>query len=101
MSGEWLAVALLCGVGWLWWDGLQKREAAILAVRAVCARAGVQLLDETVSLRRMRLRRDRDQQVRIHREFAFEYATTGDERWPGRVYLLGRRVLDVELIEPA
>ncbi|NWG86618.1 MAG: DUF3301 domain-containing protein [Hydrogenophilaceae bacterium] len=100
MSGEWLAVGVLCAVGWLWWDGLQKRELAITAARAVCARAGVQLLDETVALRRLRLRRDDRQQARLYREFAFEYAATGDERLPGRVYLLGSQILMAHLIEP-
>ncbi len=101
MSGEWLAVALLGVVGWLWWDALQKRELAMLAVRAVCARAGVQLLDETVALRRMALRRGEDQQMRIYREFAFEYTIDGNDRLPGRARLLGGQMLGVDLIEPA
>lgn len=101
MSGEWLAVVLLCGLGWLWWDGLQKRELAVEAARAVCARSGVQLLDETVALRRLRLRRDENQRVSLFREYAFEYTATGDERLSGRAYLLGVRLLSVELIEQA
>lgn len=99
MSGEWLALGALAAAGWLWWDGLQKRELAVVAAHTLCARAGVQLLDETVSQRRLRLRRDERQQVRFYREFAFEYTNTGDDRLPGRVYLLGGRVLDVHLIE--
>ena len=71
MSGEWLVVALLGVAGWLWWDALQKRELAMHAVRAACARAGVQLLDETVALRRWLPRRDENQQLRLYREFAF------------------------------
>ncbi|MEW5893315.1 MAG: DUF3301 domain-containing protein [Pseudomonadota bacterium] len=101
MSGEWLLVLVLCGLGWLWWDGLQKRELAIQAARAACARGAVQLLDETVSLQRLRLQRDARRQVRLYREFAFEYTRTGDERLPGRVYLLGREILAAQLIEPA
>ena len=101
MMGEWLAIALLGALGWLVWDGLQKREAAIDAARVVCRRAEVQLLDETVSLRRLALHRDEGQQIRVYREFAFEYALTGNERLPGRVYLLGSKVLGCELIEIA
>lgn len=99
MSGEWLAVALLCVAGWWWWDGLQKREAAVRAARTACARIEAQLLDETVALRRMRLRRDENQQMRIYREFAFEYTVSGNDRMPGRARLLGQRLLGVELIE--
>jgi len=99
--GEWWPLGLLAGVAWLWWDGLRKRELAMQAARALCLRTGVQLLDETVALRRLRLRRDALQRLRLHREFAFEYSSSGDDRLPGRVYLLGDRVVEAHLIEPA
>ncbi len=98
MTAEWLVVGGLLVLGGLWWDGLQKRELAIQAARRVCQQAGVQLLDETVSLDRLRLRRDDRQQLRLYREYAFEYSDTGDNRLPGRVYLLGGEVLDVNLV---
>ncbi len=98
MTAEWLAVGVLLVLGGLWWDGLEKRELAIQAARRVCQQAGVQLLDETVSLARLHLRRDDRQQLRLYREYAFEYSDTGDNRLPGRVYLLGRQVLDVNLV---
>ena len=99
MSGEWLAVALLCAFGWWWWDALQKREAAIKAARVACQRAEAQLLDDTVALRRLALRYDESQQTRIYREYVFEYTLDGDNRLPGRVRLLGGSLLGVELIE--
>ncbi len=98
MTGEWLATGGLLVLGWLWWDGLKKRELAINAARRVCDQAGVQLLDETVAMKRMRLRRDDRQQIRLYREYGFEYSDTGDNRLPGRIYLLGDRVLDVNLL---
>ena len=101
MIGEWWPLALLAGVGWLWWDGLKKRELAVQAARALCQRAGVQFLDETVALKRLRMRRDEQQRMRFFREFAFEYSSSGDDRLPGRVYLLGDRVVEVNLIELA
>jgi len=98
MITEWLVVGGLFVLGGLWWDALQKRELAIQAARRVCRQAGVQLLDETVSLERLRLRRNERQQLRLYREYAFEYSDTGDDRLPGRVYLLGGEVLDVNLV---
>jgi hypothetical protein len=98
MTGEWLAIGGLLVLGWLWWDGLKKRELAVKAARRVCEQAGVQLLDETVAMIRIRLRRDAGQQVRLYREYGFEYSDNGDNRLPGRVYLLGPRVLDVNLV---
>lgn len=98
MTWELWVTAALGGVAWFWWDGLQKRELAIQAARRVCQQAGVQFLDETVSLARLRLGRDDNQRARIYREFAFEFSDTGNNRQPGRVYFLGARLLDVNLI---
>lgn len=101
MSWEWLLTGALVLAGWLWWDGLNKRELAIKAARAVCERSRCQFLDDSVALRQMRLERDDEQRVRIRRMFAFEYSDTGDNRLPGYVYLLGDRIVDVNMVIPA
>jgi hypothetical protein len=90
----------LVGLGWFWSDSLSKREIALAAARRACEQAGVQLLDETVALHRLRLRKDEEFHSRFYREFSFEYSTAGDDRHPGRVYLLGERNLGVSLIQP-
>lgn len=95
---EGLLLALLAGLGAFWWDGLQKRELALLAARKVCAQSGVQFLDETVALKKMTLRRDDNQQARVYREYGFEYSSVGDDRQTGRVYMLGNRILSADLI---
>lgn len=99
MSAEALLLICLGGMGWFWWDSLRKRELALLAARNACERAGVQLLDETVAVRKLTLRRDASQQARFYREYAFEYSRVGDDREVGRIYLLGERVLGVQLLE--
>jgi hypothetical protein len=99
MNWELAGVLFLTAAGWFWWDGSRKRELAVQAARALCQRAGVQLLDDTVALGAMRLRRDQDQRVRVMRDFVFEYSDTGDNRMPGRIYLLGERILDIQLIQ--
>jgi hypothetical protein len=99
MNWELVGVMVLIAAGWLWWDGSRKRELAVHAARAVCQRAGVQLLDDTVALGTMRLRRDENQRMSILRDFIFEYSDTGDNRMPGRVSLLGERILDIQLIQ--
>ena len=98
MSPEGWLLVLFGGLGWFWWDSLKKREIAVRAARQVCTQAGVQFLDDSVALRRMRLRRDDNQRARIFREFAFDYSSVGDDRQAGRVYLLGDQVLSADLI---
>lgn len=101
MSWEWGLTGLLVLAGWLWWDGLNKRELAVKAARNLCQRIGCQFLDDSVSLKQMRLERDGDQRVRIQRLFGFEYSDTGNNRLPGYVYLLGDRVIDINMVIPA
>ncbi|HNQ05093.1 MAG TPA: DUF3301 domain-containing protein [Thiobacillaceae bacterium] len=99
ISLEWLLVAALGLLAMQWWDGLQKRELALQAAQRACVQAGVQLLDASVALRKLGLRRDEKQRMRLYREFAFEYSSSGEDRQPGRVYMLGARVLSASLIQ--
>lgn len=99
MSSEGLLLLLLGALAWFWWDGLRKREIALATARQACEQAGVQFLDASVALRKLRLRRDSDQRAHFHREYGFEYSTEGDDRQVGRVWLLGGRVVNVTLVE--
>jgi hypothetical protein len=47
---EFLLLAFLAAVAWLWWDSLQSREAAVAAARAACLAEGLQFLDDTVGI---------------------------------------------------
>lgn len=101
MSWELWGVASLGLLAWFFWDGLTCREQAILAAKQECGRSGVQFLDETVSLVRLRLGRDRDQRVKLLRNYAFEFSDDGDNRIRGEVHLLGRAVQNVSVVLPA
>jgi hypothetical protein len=98
MSFEWLLLAFVALLAWSTWDNLQKREIALRAARAVCQRAGVQFLDDSVALSKIKLRRDSNQRAQLYREFSFEYSSVGDDRQAGRVYLLGEKLLSADLI---
>lgn len=99
MSAEGLLLVVLATLAWFWWDGLQKREIALARARQACEGAGVQFLDGSVALRKIRLRRDAQQRARLYREFVFEYSTAGDDRQPGWIWLLGGQVVNVTLVE--
>lgn len=90
-----LLLALLAAAVWAWVDALRAREAALRACRRTCERLELQLLDETVALRQLRLRRDADGRLRLRRRYSFEYSEHGNERRQGEAVLLGRRVESV------
>jgi hypothetical protein len=87
------AFLILCGAGWLWLDSLKAREAALGAAREACRVEALQLLDDTVAISSVKLVRDEDGRVKLQRAYSFEYSDTGNNRRPGSVVLLGRRVV--------
>lgn len=84
-----LPALLLLGVGLLWHSALGAREAARRHARRLCAAANLQLLDETVSLERMRPQRDDRGGWSWRRTYAFEVSSTGSDRLRGSLHMLG------------
>ncbi|MFN3751441.1 MAG: DUF3301 domain-containing protein [Thiobacillus sp.] len=97
MSWEILLLGLFAAVAWYGYAGLHAREQAVAASRRACQDAGLQLLDDSVALARLRLARDGSGQLRFQRDFRFEFSDTGDNRRPGVVRMLGERVEWVNL----
>lgn len=97
MSWEFLLLGLFGALGWYWYAGMQARELAVAAGRRACADAGVQFLDESVALQRLRFARNDNGQLQFQRDFRFEFSDTGDNRRPGVVRMSGARVVWVNL----
>jgi len=76
-------------VGALWWWAVEARDRVNLVCREVCRDLDVQRLDETVSLRRLRLARDGHGVLAIERVFGFEFSVNGADRHPGEICLRG------------
>ena len=90
---EILSLVVFAGVVWLWLDSLKAREVAVRAARAACTAEALLLLDDTVAIANLKLKRDDDGHVKLQRAYDFEYSDTGNNRLKGSVVLLGRRVV--------
>ncbi|EPJ43240.1 MAG: hypothetical protein OFPI_43690 [Osedax symbiont Rs2] len=88
--------SLLCLAILYWINGQKIRELALAAARGECKKLNLQLLDGSVSLKKIRPKRNPTGQLTLRREYQFEFSATGDERYQGKVILLG---VMVELIE--
>lgn len=84
-------LVVLTAVVVLWFDSAGARERARALGKATCRRLGVQLLDDTVGLRRLRVGRNPQGRVCLVREFGFEFSPDGATRLPGMIRLRGRR----------
>lgn len=76
---------------------LMARESAFTAARRHCEEVGVQLLDQNVYLRRLWFKRNDQGRLCLWRAFYFDFTVRGDDRYQGRVLLLGNRVTAVQL----
>lgn len=92
MLSQWIPLLLIGAAIALWLRALRAREQAGRLARELCRRAGVQLLDQTVSLRRVGLARV-DGRLRLKRRYGFEVSTQGHDRHPGHLDLLGDALL--------
>jgi len=90
-------ILVIVALAWLWMDSLRVREHALAAGRRACERYGVQLLDETVQFARLRLARDAEGRLRLHRTYSFEFSDTGDNRRHGAIVMLGAELQDLRL----
>ena len=83
-----LLLLLLGSMVGLWLKLSVARERAVQEARRQCQQHGLQLLDETVGLRGVGLRRVHGQR-RIERCYGFEVSIDGNDREPGRLWMIG------------
>ena len=92
-----LPLVLVLAAFWLWQNALRARERARELARALCVRAGVQLLDESVAVRRLRLRRMPGEGLHLERCYGFEVSLNGADRRRGSLNLLDGEIASWDL----
>ncbi len=97
MGLEISVLALFLFGGWFWVDSMRAREAALEAGRRACAAEGVQFLDWTVAVVKIRIARSGDGRLRLRRIYEFEFSDTGNNRLQGSVTLLGTQLIALYL----
>lgn len=79
------------------WRAFQAKDRAFIAARRHCEKMQVQMLDQSVYLRKLWIKRDTRGRPGLWRAFYFEFTVTGGDRYFGRVLMLGRHIHSVEL----
>ena len=91
MTGTWIALLTIAMAIWAWMDVLKAREQATRHGRLLCREAGVQMLDQSVSLNRLRIAR-RDGLPTFVRRYGFEVSLDGSDRHRGHLDMAGHRL---------
>ena len=98
-SGALLLLALLAVILLFWYESLRIREAVTAMCRKICERTGVQLLDQSVSLASISIRRSPRNRLHVYRVYQFDVSTSGADRRPGYVILAGKSVEAIHVEE--
>lgn len=94
MPVEMLALLVLVIAIGLWLDAMRQHDHALHEARQVCATHEVQLLDHSVGLSALKLRRH-DGHLAWERHYTFEVSTDGSNRLNGSLWLRHRRLAGV------
>jgi len=79
------------------WKNAGLRDRVLALAKQQCERQQVQLLDDTISLTKVRLKRNKHGQLVLHRYYQFEFTATGERRHRGQLTMLGIRLEDFQL----
>jgi hypothetical protein len=95
---EWfLALPLLIAAVAFWLSTMASRDAACSLVARYCEENKLQLLDQTVALRRVSLRRKSNGNLSFVRVFRFDYSDNGFRRRDGMIWMLASRPLQISV----
>lgn len=94
-SAFWLFFVVI--IVYYGWTAFKAKEIAFAAAKRYCDERDVQILDQSVFLRRFWFKRNARGALSLWRVYYFEFTSTGEDRYQGRVIVLGSRVSAVEL----
>ena len=83
-------------VAWFWFDAQRTQEMAKTICKQVCSELHLQLLDDTIALVRVRLKRNNRGRFSVQRTYQFEFSEQGNNRQQGTLIMRG---VVLELLE--
>lgn len=97
MIDNGLAILLLAAIVWFWWENRGVAELAYQIARQTCENADVQLLNDTVGWKKIRLKRNNKGRMQIQRTYFFEFSSDIERRYRGEIEMLGKRLNRIEM----
>ncbi len=94
---ELFIVFVMVCIGILLWQNAGLSERALSLAAKHCDNQEVQLLDQTIALMGMGFYRDKRGNISLSRRYEFEFTSTGEQRYKGRLKLAGRQLIEVSL----
>ena len=100
MPTELVALIVLGFILWLWSTNRQAQEIAKHTCARICNNAQVELLDDTVSLSKLRIVRNQAGKASFKRTYSFDYTDLGHNRKTGLIMMQGYSVDFIKIDKP-
>jgi len=92
-----LTLLLLFMIIWFLWSGVRSKELACQIGANHCDKMNVQFLDHTVERKKLKFMRDSRGNPCWYRSYQFEFATTGEHRYQGKIEMYGHHLKSIEM----
>ncbi len=93
-----IAIIAIIIIGiWFWQANMRAKEMAAMECKTLCKDHHIQLLDDTVMLKKMTLKRSESGAIRLCRHYRFEYTMGDDIRRRGLIVILGHQIIEQQV----
>jgi len=94
-----LILLLLASIAWFWMNSVRAKEIALQASANACKEIHAQFLDQTASLKSLKLIRTENGRMGFQRVYRFNFSLDRDSRLDGYVEINGYKINKVFLDE--
>ena len=80
-----------------WWKSDEVKNLALNHARQQCNAMQLQFLDQSMALKNLRPARNQGGSLTLSRIYQFEFSSTGEQRYLGRITMLGAKLEGIEM----
>ncbi|MCK5877964.1 MAG: DUF3301 domain-containing protein [Candidatus Marithrix sp.] len=92
-----ILLILFGGIIWFWVSTLQCREITKVVAQKTCKQFQLQLLDDTITITKLRVKRNENGRLSWQRTYQFEFSDSGNNRQKGTIVMFGTKVEILEM----
>ena len=97
MSGDlFIMLTMIAGI-FYWLDAIRCKELAREAGKVACKKYDLVFLDDTVVIKKIRLRRNTAGSMKLYREYQFEFSSDGVYRYKGVISMIGKYIKNINM----
>ena len=97
--GSILIILFLALLTWFWMTSIRAKEIAMQASAQACKQIQAQFLDQTASLKKIRVVRSKQGRMIFERVYSFDFSRDRETRIQGFVTIIGNQVTQIILDE--